>query len=82
MPPLSARQTTPIRTGTVSPTSQEVHKYCTDPESADSDRDGTPDGDWSERREFTYSIRTVVRVMHPTNDEALVDDYQDARVAL
>ncbi|MHC4860671.1 MAG: hypothetical protein ACYTDY_11330, partial [Planctomycetota bacterium] len=59
---------------------QERHKYRTDPANRDSDGDGKPDGDWDERREFTYSIRTVVRVMPPVNKEALTDDYQDARV--
>ena len=57
---------------------EERHKYFTDPSKADSDGDGTPDGDWAERREFTYSIRTVVLVMKPA--EAIRDDYQDARL--
>ena len=43
----------------------EVHKYRTDPASADSDGDGVPDGDWFERREFTYVVRSVVQVMRP-----------------
>jgi hypothetical protein len=59
---------------------QEVHKYRTDPDNRDSDGDGKKDGDWDERREFTYSIRTVIRVMRPVNEDALVDDYQDARI--
>jgi len=41
---------------------------------------GMPDADWCPRREFTYSIRAVVRVMPPVNLEALTDDYQDVRV--
>jgi len=56
----------------------ERHKYFTDPAKADSDGDGTPDGDWGERREYAYSIRTVVLVMKPA--AAICDDYQDARV--
>lgn len=59
---------------------QEIHKYRTDPTRADSDLDGVADGDWNERREFSYSIRTVLRVLPPVNTAALNDDYQDALV--
>lgn len=59
---------------------QEVHKYRTDPDSADSDGDGTPDGDWDERREWSYTIRTIVQVLPPVTDDVLCDDYQDARL--
>ena len=59
---------------------QEIHKYRTNPTKRDSDDDGTPDGDWNERREYTYTIRTVLRVMPPINEAAISDDYQDARV--
>lgn len=60
---------------------QEIHKYCTNPTKADSDGDGIPDGDWKERREYTYTIRSVIKVMRPVNIAAIVnDDYQDARV--
>ena len=38
----------------------EQHKYLTDPDAVDSDGDGTPDGDWFERREYTYTVRSVV----------------------
>ena len=58
----------------------EVHKHRTDPRSADSDGDGVPDGDWFERREFTYVVRTVVQVLKPVTPEYLTDDFQDARV--
>jgi hypothetical protein len=58
----------------------EIHKYRTDPEKVDSDGDGIPDGDWHERREFNYSVRTVVKVLRPCNLAAINDDYQDARV--
>ena len=58
---------------------QEIHKYFTDPENPDSDADGTSDGDWSERREYTYTVRTVLRVLKPYDIEAMTDDYQDAR---
>ncbi len=59
---------------------QEVHKYLTDPAKADSDGDGTPDGDWNERREYAYSVRTVLRYMPPFDEDGLNDDFQDARV--
>ena len=58
----------------------ERYKYLTDPERADSDGDGIGDGDWLERREYQYVIRSVVQVMKPVTGEYLTDDYQDARV--
>ena len=38
----------------------ERHKYRTDPARADSDGDGVPDGDWRERREYQYTVSSVV----------------------
>jgi len=58
----------------------EVHKYRTDPAKADSDGDGVPDGDWRERREYQYTVRTIVQVMRPVTIDYLCDDHQDARV--
>ncbi|HZW08669.1 MAG TPA: transglutaminase domain-containing protein [Phycisphaerales bacterium] len=58
----------------------EVHKHSTDPAKPDSDADGVPDGDWLERREFTYTVRAVMHVMKPINPGTLTDDYQDGRV--
>ncbi len=58
----------------------ETHKYFTDPFAADSDGDGVPDGDWRERREYQYTVRTVVQVMRPVTVEFLDDDHQDVRV--
>jgi hypothetical protein len=60
----------------------ERHKYFTDPTSADSDGDGVPDGDWNERREFTYSVRSILQVLPPVTLDVLCDDYQDARILL
>jgi hypothetical protein len=60
--------------------SQEIHKYRTDPAKLSTAGDGVPDGDWQRRREFTYSIRTVVKVMPPVDPACMSDDYQDARV--
>lgn len=58
----------------------EIHKYFTDPTKADSDGDGIPDSDWEERREYTYTVRAIVRVLPPVTEDVLHDDYQDARV--
>ena len=60
----------------------EIHKHRTDPQSADSDGDGLPDGDWNERREFTYTVRSIVEVTRPVTPEYLTDDFQDARVLM
>jgi hypothetical protein len=62
------------------PDFQEIHKYHTDPNKKDTAGTGTPDGDWQQRREFTYSVRAVIRVMPPYSLETLNDDYQDVRV--
>jgi hypothetical protein len=59
---------------------QETHKYFSDPAKKSTAGKGVSDGDWDERRQFTYSIRTIVRVMPPYNLNALNDDYQDVRV--
>jgi RNA polymerase sigma factor (sigma-70 family) len=59
---------------------QEAHKYRTDPRKRDTAGMGTPDGDWGARRQHTYSVRAVLRVMAPYNKSAFNDDYQDARV--
>ncbi len=58
----------------------EIHKYRTDPNKKDTAGKGVSDGDWQQRREFTYSVRAVLRVMPPYNLKALNDDYQDVRV--
>src|SRR5947209_3243213 len=81
-PPLAARPDVPDpdADGDGLPDFQEVHKYRTDPHKQDTAGDGVSDGDWQQRREFTYSVRAVVRVMPPYNLAALNDDYQDVRV--
>ena len=58
----------------------EIHKFGTDPKRADSDGDGVDDGDWLERREFAYTVRSVVQVMKPVTLEYLNDDFQDVRL--
>ena len=59
---------------------QEIHKYRTDPAKRDTDGDGVPDSDWNERREYTYSVRSILQFMPPLDEDALNDDFQDARV--
>ncbi len=59
---------------------QEVHKYLTDPAKWDTDGDGVGDGDWNERREYTYSVRTILQFMPPFDQAAPNDDFQDVRV--
>jgi hypothetical protein len=58
----------------------EVHKYRTDPAKKDTAGRGVPDGNWRQRREFTYSARAVLRLMPPYSLRAMTDDYQDARL--
>lgn len=62
------------------PDFQERHKYRSDPHRADTAGTGTSDGDPKQRREFTYSVRAVMRLMPPYRLAAMNDDYQDARL--
>ncbi|HUU17182.1 MAG TPA: CARDB domain-containing protein [Sedimentisphaerales bacterium] len=57
----------------------EYCKYRTDPTRKDSDSDGKPDGDWDERREYTYTIRAICEIRPPSSMEMINDLYQDAR---
>jgi hypothetical protein len=59
---------------------QEAHKYGTDPQRKVSSNDGVADSESNQRREFTHSVRAVVRVMPQYNIEQMSDDYQDVRV--
>jgi hypothetical protein len=79
-PPVAAKAADPDTDGDGLPDFQEVHKYRTDPRKKDTAGTGTADGDWQQRREFTYSVRAVIRVMRPYDLAALTDDYQDVRV--
>jgi Transglutaminase-like superfamily len=76
----SAQEADPDSDGDGLPDFHEVHKYRTDPNKKDTSGKGVSDGDWQQRREFTYSVRAVIRVMPPYNLQALNDDYQDVRV--
>ena len=59
---------------------EEYCKYKTDPILADSDGDGTPDEDWNERREYTYSIRAVFELKLPWDLQSMNNLFQDARL--
>ncbi len=59
----------------------EVVKYRTDPLKADSDRDGKPDSDWDERREFAYTVHARIKMQQPFDLTAMNDLYQDVRTA-
>jgi len=73
-------ETDPDSDGDGLPDFQELLKYHTDPKNKDTAGKGVSDGQWEQRREFTYSVRAVIRVMRPCNGKALDDDYQDVRV--
>lgn len=59
---------------------EEIHKYLTEPNNPDTDGDGIPDGDWEERREYSYSIKVVRELDKPFNSASLWDTFQDIRV--
>lgn len=58
----------------------EYCKYRTDATKSDSDGDGKTDGDWDERREYTYTIRAICEINDPINLEDMNDLFQDVRV--
>ena len=58
----------------------EAIKYKTNPLMTDSDGDGTPDGDWDERREYAYSAYAQILIREPFDIEMMNDTYQDVRV--
>src|SRR5215813_1991178 len=58
----------------------ELHKYFTDPRKANSAGSTKPDGDWKQRKEFTYTITSVLEIAKPFNPADMNDEYQDARV--
>ncbi|HYE83186.1 MAG TPA: transglutaminase domain-containing protein [Clostridia bacterium] len=62
------------------PDFQEKYKYYTDPNSKDSDNDGTPDGDWEERREYTYTLKFNLQITGPWDINSMNNDYQDTRI--
>jgi transglutaminase-like putative cysteine protease len=58
----------------------EAIKYGTNPLEADSDGDGTPDGDWGERREYAYTVYVSMLLRQPFDLDMMSDIYQDVRV--
>lgn len=58
---------------------EEYCKYRTDATRADSDGDEKPDSDWSERREYTRTIRAICQLKPPLDIQAMNDLFQDAK---
>jgi hypothetical protein len=58
----------------------EFHKYGTDPFRARTGAGPLADGDWGQRRQFTYSIAVTLELARPFNLNDMNDDYQDARI--
>ncbi|HYE81943.1 MAG TPA: transglutaminase domain-containing protein [Clostridia bacterium] len=59
---------------------QEKYKYYTNPDNADSDGDGIPDGDWNERKEYTYTLKANLQITGPWDINSMNNDYQDTRI--
>ena len=59
---------------------EETVKYKTNPYHADSDGDGIPDGEWNERREYTYTVGVAMKIRKPFDIETMNDLYQDVRI--
>lgn len=59
---------------------EEYCKYRTHMLMADSDGDGILDGNWNERREFTYTIRAVREISPLFKSEVMNDLFQDTKV--
>lgn len=59
----------------------ELYRYFTDPENPDTDGDGKLDGEWEERKEYTYTITVQIRLVHPYNlDYMTSHPYQDVKI--
>ncbi len=58
----------------------EVFKYRTNPLIKDTDGDGILDNDWNERREYTYTIKTVREIYPPYDVSSMSDFFQDTKV--
>jgi hypothetical protein len=59
---------------------EETIKYLTNPYLTDTDRDGIPDGEWSERREYAYTVRVLMRIRQPFDVVTMNDWFQDVRI--
>ena len=55
----------------------EVTKYFLNPLLSDTDGDGILDSDPNERRENTYSLKAVMKIVRPFNTETMNDHFQD-----
>lgn len=59
---------------------EETYKYLTNPKVADSDNDGISDGEWDERREYTYTIEAVRELDIWFNFDSFKDTFQDVEL--
>ncbi len=74
----SAAQTASVDTGDGITEDARVHKYSSDPQSAIAAASTKTRLD--RRKDFTYTITSVIRIAKPFNVTDMRDDYQDARL--
>jgi len=58
----------------------EQYATFTDPQKADTDEDGLLDGEWDERREFTYTVRVELELLSPIDVAQMNTRQQHARL--
>jgi len=58
----------------------EIHQYLSSPTNRSTAGNGVPDGDWAQRRQFTTTIRAVLRVLKPCMAGTHHDPFQDSAV--
>ena len=58
----------------------EIFKYKTNPNKADSDGDGIIDSDWNERKEYTYTVNYKTKIFNLYDEDSLAMAFQDGRV--
>lgn len=58
----------------------EIFKYHTDPLNSDSDGDGLEDSVWTERFEYSYTIKVIAKVGEPFNVSKMGTFFFDARI--
>ena len=58
----------------------EVTKYYLNPLLADSDKDGVLDTDQNERREFSHTLKAVIKLRPPFDTNSMNDHFQDITV--
>lgn len=58
----------------------EIFKYHTNPLNSDSDGDGFVDSVWSERFEYTYTIKVIAKIGEPFDVSKMESFFFDARI--